>query len=224
MRGLRLRIRDNGLFLTGAQDTRRRVMRAAEIGDLIENGRGMSLPLAGGRCRLTTGRLRMRIPDRIRLQCRASFLRLIRHRIRSVLVLALACGAVAAMHVGTVRAQPAELADVVVVGNNWDGTADVFDPRTFKVIKRLNIVPDRAERMKEIDDAGLWRRFTFWFVRTVPGEGHDQLVDDMFTSHDGRFLYVSRPSFADVVAIDVNSGQIVWRTKVEGSRADHAAI
>src|SRR5262249_29152184 len=69
--------------------------------------------------------------------------------------------------------------------------------------------PDRDERMKEIDDAGLWRRFTFWFVRTVPGEGHDQLVDDMFTSQDGRFLYVSRPSFADVVAIDVNSGQIV---------------
>jgi len=128
------------------------------------------------------------------------------------------------MHIGTVRAQPAELADVVVVGNNWDGTADVFDPRTFKVIKRLNIVPDRDERMKEIDDAGLWRRFAFWFVRTVPGEGHDQLVDDMFTSHDGRFLYVSRPSFADVVAIDVNGGQIVWRTKVEGSRADHAAI
>ena len=128
------------------------------------------------------------------------------------------------MHVAAVRAQSAELADVVVVGNNWDGTADVFDPRTFKVIKRLNIVPDRDERMKEIDDAGLWRRFTFWFVRAVPGEGHDQLVDDMFTSHDGRFLYVSRPSFADVVAIDVNSGQIVWRTKVEGSRADHAAI
>jgi DNA-binding beta-propeller fold protein YncE len=139
-------------------------------------------------------------------------------------VLALACGAVATTHVGTVRAQPAQLADVVVVGNNWDGTADVFDPRTFKVIKRLNIVPDRDERMKEIDDAGLWRRFAFWFVRTVPGEGHDQLVDDMFTSHDGRFLYVSRPSFADVVAIDVNSGQILWRTKVEGSRADHAAM
>ena len=33
------------------------------------------------------------------------------------------------------------------------------------------------------------------------GEGHDQFVDDMFSSHDGRFLYVSRPSFADVVGV-----------------------
>ena len=30
------------------------------------------------------------------------------------------------------------------------GTADLVDPRRFKVLKRLNIVPDRAERMAEI--------------------------------------------------------------------------
>ena len=46
----------------------------------------------------------------------------------------------------------------------------------------------------------------------------------MFTSNDGRYIYASRPSFADVVAIDVNSGEIVWRTKVEGLRSDHSAI
>src|SRR2546421_7102837 len=46
----------------------------------------------------------------------------------------------------------------------------------------------------------------------------------MFTSHDGRFLYVSRPSLADVAAFDLSNGKIVWRTRVDGYRADHMAI
>jgi outer membrane protein assembly factor BamB len=78
--------------------------------------------------------------------------------------------------------------------------------------------------MDEINNGSLLRRFMFQFVRHVPGEGNDQLVDDLFTSHDGRFVYVSRPSFADVVAIDMHSGEIVWRTPIAGYRADHAAI
>lgn len=119
--------------------------------------------------------------------------------------------------------EPAGLRDVVLVGSNWDGTAEVFDPHTFQVLKRINIVPDRAERMAEIN-ASLKRRVVFHFIRRVIGEGHDQLVDDLFTSHDGRYLYASRPSFADVVAIDMDSGRIVWRTPIEGGRADHAAI
>ncbi|MEE8585095.1 MAG: serine/threonine protein kinase, partial [Acidobacteriota bacterium] len=68
------------------------------------------------------------------------------------------------------------------------------------------------------------RRLQYRFIRNQIGEGHDQMVDDMFTSHDGRILYVSRPSFADVVAVDMNTEQIVWRRPVEGARADHAAI
>jgi WD40 repeat protein len=116
------------------------------------------------------------------------------------------------------------LRDVVVVGNNWDGTAEIFDPKTFKVLKRVNIVPDRAERMREIEDGSLRRRIYFHLIRWRVGEGHDQMVDDLFTSNDGRQLFVSRPSFADVVAIDVASGKIVWRTPVAGMRADHAAI
>ncbi len=116
------------------------------------------------------------------------------------------------------------LRDVVVVGSNWDGTAEIFDPETFEVLKRINLVPDREERVKDIEDAGLIRRFMYWFVRTVPGEGHDQLVDDLFPSRDGLYLYASRPSFSDAIAIDVNSGEIVWRTPIEGSRSDHAAL
>ncbi|MEM7483490.1 MAG: serine/threonine protein kinase [Acidobacteriota bacterium] len=118
---------------------------------------------------------------------------------------------------------PTVLRDVVVVGNNWDGTADVFDPTTFEVLKRFDVVPDFEERMAEVNSSRI-RRLFFRLIRNVIGEGNNQLVDDMFTSHDGQYMYVSRPSFADVVAIDVKTGAIVWRTKIDGHRSDHSAI
>lgn len=114
--------------------------------------------------------------------------------------------------------------DVVLVGSNWDGTAEIFDPHTFEVIKTINLVPDRDERMAEIKEEGIKRRVMFQLIRHVIGEGNDQLVDDLFTSHDGRVVYASRPSFADVIAMDMHSGKIIWRTPVEGVRSDHAAI
>jgi DNA-binding beta-propeller fold protein YncE len=46
----------------------------------------------------------------------------------------------------------------------------------------------------------------------------------MFSSNDGRLLFVSRPSFADVVAIRIRTGQIAWRFPVDGQRSDHMAI
>jgi DNA-binding beta-propeller fold protein YncE len=64
----------------------------------------------------------------------------------------------------------------------------------------------------------------FLAIRQLVGEGHDQFVDDMFTSKDGRLLVVSRPSFADVVGINLNSGRIVWRFRVDGQRSDHMAM
>ena len=116
------------------------------------------------------------------------------------------------------------LRDVVVVGSNWDGTAEIFDPHTFETLKKINLAPDRAERMQEVRDEGIRRRLVFQMIRHRIGEGHDQLVDDLFPSKDGRYIYASRPSFADVVALDVNTGKIAWRTRIDGMRADHAAI
>jgi DNA-binding beta-propeller fold protein YncE len=112
---------------------------------------------------------------------------------------------------------------VLMVGNNWEGTADVVDPTRFKRLQRINIVPDLQERMAEIQSHPD-RLAYFNAIRQLIGEGHDQLVDDAFTSHDGRVLYVSRPSLADVVAISLRTHKIVWRTPVEGYRADHMAI
>ena len=115
------------------------------------------------------------------------------------------------------------LRDVVLVGNNWAGTVAAFDPITYQILAVVDVVPDWEARIKEIKSS-VTRKAAFDLIREVAGEGHNQLVDDVFTSIDGRYLFASRPSFADVVAIDLDTRQIAWRTPVEGSRADHAAI
>src|SRR3712207_4743930 len=109
---------------------------------------------------------------------------------------------------------------VMFVGNNWDGTADIVDARTFRKLGRIDTIPDKAEREREIFTNPVRLGF-FLGVRQLVGEGHDQYTDDMFTSHDGRFVFVSRPSFADVVGIDLATKKIVWRFPKEGYRLHH---
>ena len=121
------------------------------------------------------------------------------------------------------QAAPPGQRDVLVVSNNWDGTADLVDPRSFKRLTRVNVIPDEAERVAEIN-ADATRAFFFSSIRELIGEGNNQYVDDGFTSKDGRFVYFSRPSFADVVAIDLKTRRVAWRVKVDGYRADHMAL
>lgn len=117
----------------------------------------------------------------------------------------------------------AAMRDVLVVSNNWSGTADFIDVRSFERLMRLDIVPDKAEREAEIF-ANPDRLALFLAIRLLIGEGNDQYVDDAFLSKDGRRLYVSRPSFCDVVAFDLQTRAMVWRTPLAGYRADHMAI
>jgi DNA-binding beta-propeller fold protein YncE len=46
----------------------------------------------------------------------------------------------------------------------------------------------------------------------------------MYTTPDGSALVASRPSFADVVSVDLSTGAIRWRFPVSGYRADHMAV
>ena len=119
--------------------------------------------------------------------------------------------------------EPGVTRAVILVGNNWDGTTDIVDPETFERLDRINVVPDREERMAEIMLDPVRLGF-FLAIQQAVGEGHDQLNDDVFSSHDGRTIFVSRPSYADVVAIDLASKEIVWRAPVAGYRSDHMAI
>jgi len=125
----------------------------------------------------------------------------------------------------TVAAAPttAAMRDVLLVGNNWDGTADIIDVHTYQRVRRVNVIPDKDARMREIYLDPV-RLAAFLFIRDQLGEGHDQFVDDMYVSGDGRTLFASRPSFGDVVAIDLATGQVKWRRRVDGLRADHMAI
>ncbi|MEO0975329.1 MAG: WD40 repeat domain-containing protein, partial [Pseudomonadota bacterium] len=121
---------------------------------------------------------------------------------------------------------PASLAPprpVVFVGNNWQGTITVIDAVDYSVRGIINGIPDKRERLAQIK-ASVIDRTVFYGIRQLVGEGHNQYVDDMYSSLDGRHLIVSRPSFADVIAIDIDSGQIAWRFEVAGLRADHMAL
>ncbi|MEU2236723.1 YncE family protein [Streptomyces vietnamensis] len=125
---------------------------------------------------------------------------------------------------GTGAAAPTGLREVMFVGNNWDGTADVIASRgDFGRIARVNVIPDKEERLREIYLNPVKLAF-FLGVRTGPGEGHDQFVDDMYATPDGSAMVVSRPSFADVVSLDLRTGRINWRFPVAGYRADHMAV
>jgi DNA-binding beta-propeller fold protein YncE len=140
-----------------------------------------------------------------------------------ILACMVAAAVLALVPAGAAAAKRSKTRPVLTVANNWEGTADLVDPQRFKKLKRINIIPDIEQRMAEIqsDPVAL---FYFQGIRQLVGEGHDQWVDDAFTSPNGRVVYVSRPSLADVVAISLRDGRIVWRVEIEGYRADHMAI
>ncbi|MFF8970034.1 YncE family protein [Streptomyces sp. NPDC014995] len=118
----------------------------------------------------------------------------------------------------------AALREVMFVGNNWEGTADVIrSGGDFAKIGRINVIPDKDQRMAEIN-ADPVRWIAFMTIRNSVGEGHDQFVDDMYSTPDGTSVVVSRPSFADVVSINLTTGAVNWRFPVSGYRSDHMAV
>ena len=139
------------------------------------------------------------------------------------LVAGLAVFAVALVPGTRAVAAPA-LQQVMFVGNNWEGTVDVIKSTgTYAKLGRVNVIPDKDERLREIYLNPI-KLVYFLGIRSGPGEGHDQLVDDMYTTPDGSALVASRPSFADVVSIDLKTGAVKWRFPVSGYRADHMAV
>lgn len=122
------------------------------------------------------------------------------------------------------------LRSVMFVGNNWAGTASMVDAGSLQTLRSgIDLVPDQAQELTDIYLNPV-KLAQFLVIRYGPGEGHDQLVDDMFTTPDGRFLAVSRPSFADVVWIDIAKaiakapGAIVHEEQMDGFRTDHMGL
>src|SRR3954447_13657818 len=127
-------------------------------------------------------------------------------------------------------AAPTGLRDVMWVGNNWAGTASIVDAKALTVLKRgVDLVPDKDQELADIHSDP--EKLAFYVaIQQGPGEGHDQYVDDMFSTTDGRYLAVSRPSFADVVWIDVAKAvagrpdSIVREQSMDGHRTDHMGV
>ena len=121
------------------------------------------------------------------------------------------------------KATKPALREVMFVGNNWAGTATVVDARTYKRLKTINIVPDKEAELAAIRQEPD-RLALYVLIQQGVGQGNDQYVDDMFTTADGRLVAVSRPSFGDVVWIDLASGKIVAEQQMDGYRTDHMEV
>ena len=124
----------------------------------------------------------------------------------------------------------AAMREVMIVGNNWDGTASIVDANTYEVLRKgIDLAPDKTAELDEIHKNPV-RMGMYYLVRYGPGEGNDQLVDDMFTTNDGQLLAVSRPSLGDVVWIDLESAlttgkaTIVAEQSMDGYRTDHMGV
>jgi YVTN family beta-propeller protein len=133
----------------------------------------------------------------------------------------LACalaGVIAVLNL-VVPAAADQLRDVLLVGNAQAGTVSFVDSRTFQVLGTLDAIPDLEQRLAAMNPI---ERIGYEIVNQQ--QGYKKFVDDVALSPDGRTLYVSRGNLADVVAYDVATGRQLWRFKVEGFKADHAAI
>lgn len=123
------------------------------------------------------------------------------------------------------------LREVMFVGNNWDGTATIVDANDYTVMRTgINLIPDEDQEFGDILVNPVDLAF-YQLIKFGPGEGHAQYVDDMFTTNDGRFLAVSRPSFADVIWVDIEKitngagvDAIVREQDMDGQRTDHMGL
>ena len=113
---------------------------------------------------------------------------------------------------------------VLLVGNNWDGTVDVINPRTFERIDRLNLAEDYENC---VESAPPDQVAACTINNEFASEGNPQLVDDVRVSPNGLRLYVSRPSLGDVAAFRIRTEELLWKVDVsdkETGRSDHMAM
>lgn len=110
--------------------------------------------------------------------------------------------------------------DVVFVANAEGGTVTAVDAVTFEVLFDLDVVPDGDTADPGEDDpiqGTVGQRIT-------EAAGGENLAQDQDLSPDGRTLYVSRGHRGDVAAFDLATGELVWKTPIDGLRADHSTL
>lgn len=104
--------------------------------------------------------------------------------------------------------------EVILVANSHAGTVSVIDANSHRKRCDLDVVPDLEARRAEW---GVIHKLVNWYTDFT-------FADDIALSPDKRTLYVSRGSVSDVVAFDVATNRLLWRTPVKGFRSDHIAV
>lgn len=113
----------------------------------------------------------------------------------------------------------ADTRDVVFIANSAGGTVTVADAEAFEVIREIDILPD-GEQASPTEDP-VQGTAGQPVVEAAAGKNYAQ---DLNVSPDGRTLYVSRGHRGDVAAFDVESGELLWKTPVNGVRSDHMTL
>ena len=108
--------------------------------------------------------------------------------------------------------------EVAFVANSLDGTVTLIDLDDSRVMDTLDVTPD-GKRVGLLRDPGQW--LLQGYLESRSGLNY---VQDTDLSRDGTVLYVSRGYLGDVVAIDIDTGGVLWRTPVSGFRADHMTL
>lgn len=127
----------------------------------------------------------------------------------------------------SVGAGPVEIAgeptgdtrEIAFVADAVGGTITLIDIESRRVVATLDITPDGR-------GVSIFRDFTQGAIgqRRIEAGGGLNYAQDTDLSPDGRTLFVARGHLGDVAAFDIASGELRWRSRIAGVRADHMAI
>ncbi len=121
--------------------------------------------------------------------------------------------------VATGEAPDGPAREVAFVANAVGGTITLIDLDAMAVIGEMSVLP-------EGDRVGFFRDP----VQSLIGQpimqrsGGLNFAQDTDLSPDGRVLYVARGHLGDVAAFDIATGDLMWRRRIAGFRADHMTL
>ncbi|MGB5724714.1 MAG: hypothetical protein WBM39_09870, partial [Parasphingorhabdus sp.] len=108
--------------------------------------------------------------------------------------------------------------EIAFVANAVGGTISLIDINSMQVIDEIDVVPDGK-------NVSFFRDPIQSIAQSIAEkQGGMNYAQDSDLSRDGRVLFVSRGFLADVVAIDLRTRNILWRTPIAGIRSDHMDI
>lgn len=108
--------------------------------------------------------------------------------------------------------------EVAFVANAVEGSISVIDVSSRQLLGTIDAKPDGA-------NVGFFRDPEQWAAQSViEARAGLNYAQDTDLSRDGTVLFISRGYLADVVAMDIATGDILWRTPIAGVRADHMDI